>query len=131
VAIHAPLPGIFARRFAKQLMTENNMPQVELYPKQDELSTGLGSLVRLPLGVHRKSGQVYPFINPDGIPLASHSADDRRAIHEQMAIFADPARAPLHFIMRTLARIPPDPLPRPKHTPEFRPTQTKLVFNPD
>ncbi len=120
-----PLPGIFARRFAKQLMAENNVSQVELYPKQDELAKGLGSLVRLPLGVHRKSGQVYPFINRDGVLLSSSTTVNMQTIlHEQMAILADPSRVPLHFIMRVLARVPPDPLPRPKPTPEFRSTPT-------
>lgn len=119
-----PLPGIFARRFAKQLLSENNVPLVELYPKQDELTTGLGSLVRLPLGVHRKSGKVYPFINRDGVPLATHPTGDTQTIvHQQMAILADPARVPLHFIMRVLGRVPPDPLPRSKPTSEFRSTQ--------
>jgi len=37
---------------------------VELYPKQDVLSSGgSGSLIRLPLGVHRKSGGWYPFLH--------------------------------------------------------------------
>ncbi len=36
---------------------------VELYPKQDTLAPdGVGSLVRLPLGVHRQSGGWYPFV---------------------------------------------------------------------
>ncbi len=36
---------------------------VELYPKQDVLSCGgSGSLIRLPLGVHRKSWGWYPFL---------------------------------------------------------------------
>lgn len=36
---------------------------VELYPKQDELARdGVGALIRLPLGVHRKSGGWYPFL---------------------------------------------------------------------
>jgi hypothetical protein len=34
---------------------------VEFYPRQDE-SDGLGSLIRLPLGVHRQTGQRYPFV---------------------------------------------------------------------
>jgi hypothetical protein len=34
---------------------------VEFYPRQDE-SDGLGSLIRLPLGVHRVTGQRYPFV---------------------------------------------------------------------
>ncbi len=36
---------------------------MELYPKQDEVGAmGFGSLVRLPLGVHRQSGGWYPFV---------------------------------------------------------------------
>src|SRR5260370_23872793 len=36
---------------------------VELYPKQDRLAPGgLGSLIRLPLGVHRQSRGWYPFL---------------------------------------------------------------------
>jgi CHC2 zinc finger len=35
---------------------------VELYPKQDQLLTGPGSLIRLPLGIHRQTGGWYPFL---------------------------------------------------------------------
>src|SRR5207244_5236192 len=36
---------------------------VELYPKQDALAPGgSGSLIRLPLGVHRQSRGWYPFV---------------------------------------------------------------------
>jgi hypothetical protein len=38
-------------------------PGVELYPKQDALSgAGYGSLMRVPLGVHRLTGRRYPFV---------------------------------------------------------------------
>src|SRR5438270_4710498 len=46
--------------------------EVEFYPKQDE-SKGYGSLIRLPLGVHLRSGKRYPFVEwtPTGFrPLA-------------------------------------------------------------
>src|SRR5947209_6660005 len=40
---------------------------VEFYPKQDTASyEHPGSLVRVPLGVHRRSGRRYPFLVPDG-----------------------------------------------------------------
>jgi hypothetical protein len=119
-----PLPGVFARRFARQLLTEHDVSQVELYPKQDELTTGLGSLVRLPLGVHRKTGQVYPFIIQDGLPLGTKpNSDARTVLLEQLALLADPKRVPLPFIMRMLSHTLPDSLPRPKPTPEFQPTE--------
>ena len=41
---------------------------VELYPKQDTLAgDGVGALIRLPLGVHRKSGGWYPFLTFDEV----------------------------------------------------------------
>lgn len=37
-------------------------PGVEFYPKQATRGTGVGALIRLPLGVHRLTGQRYPFV---------------------------------------------------------------------
>lgn len=36
---------------------------VELYPLQDE-GNGYGSIIRVPLGIHRRSGKRYPFVVP-------------------------------------------------------------------
>jgi hypothetical protein len=38
---------------------------MEFYPKQDE-GNGYGSVIRLPLGIHRLSGVRYPFVHWDG-----------------------------------------------------------------
>ena len=53
---------------------------VELYPKQDTLAgDGVGALIRLPLGVHRKSGGWYPFLAVDEmgelVPVGETVAD--------------------------------------------------------
>jgi hypothetical protein len=43
---------------------------MELYPVQDQLRPGgFGNLVRLPLGVHRKSGEWYPFVRVSSVGL--------------------------------------------------------------
>lgn len=42
---------------------------MELYPKQDH-SDGVGSAIRLPFGIHRKSGKRYPFIGSDLRPIS-------------------------------------------------------------
>lgn len=45
---------------------------VEINPKQDELAAGkVGNSVRGPFGVHLKSGERYPFVFPDGRPVAA------------------------------------------------------------
>lgn len=57
-------------------------PNVEFYPKQDETS-GYGSLIRVPLGVHRRSGQRYPFLvckQDTLVPIASDVAHTLAAL---------------------------------------------------
>jgi hypothetical protein len=105
----APLPGKDIRRFGRQLLSGYSFSKIELYPKQDILTSGTGSLVRLPLGIHRKSGKRYPFITPDHQPLAT-------TIREQIALVAHPVYVPSTFIDETLARIiePPTLLPKPR-----------------
>ena len=50
--------------------------EVEFYPKQDRLaSDGVGSLIRLPLGIHRKSRGWYPFVRVTAPGLMMPVAD--------------------------------------------------------
>lgn len=105
-----PLPGRDARRFGKWLLAQHKLETVELYPKQDELRTGPGSLVRLPLGIHRKTGRRYHFITLEGEPLAP-------TIREQIRLVAQPDTVPHAFIQNILAGLPePD---RVFPTPQF------------
>ena len=46
-----------------------NRYSLELYPKQ-AASRGVGSLIRVPFGVHRRSGERYPFLDDEGQPIA-------------------------------------------------------------
>ncbi len=48
--------------------------RVELYPDTDRPGA-LGHAVRLPLGVHRRTGQRYPLIGSDGRPLTFSSTE--------------------------------------------------------
>lgn len=91
-----PISGTDARRFGRQLLETHHVENVELFPKQDCLTTGPGSLVRLPLGRHRKDGRRYYFIHPDGTPLSP-------TIREQVALLAFPERIPKNFFYTLLA----------------------------
>lgn len=100
-----PLPGVTMRQFGKALLAQFKLPLVELYPKQDTLKTGTGSLVRLPFGIHRKAGKRYHFITPDGAPLVP-------TIRQQIALLSAPALVPQAFIEATLQATPlPAPPP--------------------
>ena len=52
-----PVPASRVRAWLVPLCSQG----LELYPKQDE-GKGYGSLIRLPLGIHRRSGKRYPFV---------------------------------------------------------------------
>ena len=67
-----PVPGTDVRLFGKGLIASYGLPDdIELYPKQDVLGDGPGSLIRLPFGIHRKDGNRYGFVHPSGEKLAS------------------------------------------------------------
>lgn len=82
-----PRPGKEVRRFGKGLQAYFNLPGIELYPKQDKLKTGPGSLIRLPFGVHKKSGRRYGFTKPQGEPLAP-------TLREQILLLRTPQTVP-------------------------------------
>jgi len=76
----APLAGKEIRHFGQGLLRHFSIDNVELFPKQDKLTTGPGSLIRLPFGVHRKSGRRYGFYKADGRPLAPTLRDQIHAL---------------------------------------------------
>lgn len=78
-------PGAAARDFGRGIIAQFNLEGIELYPKQDQLKTGTGSLVRLPFGIHQLTGKRYHFVTPDGEPLAP-------TIRQQLALLGQPQR---------------------------------------
>jgi len=70
-----PISGEDARKFGFGVMAVHNLQGIELYPKQDVLGEGPGSLIRLPFGVHRWDMQSYGFISPDGRSLRPNLLD--------------------------------------------------------
>lgn len=118
----APLDGNRVRRFAAAVLAAYGIDGLELFPKQDQLGNGPGSLVRLPFGVHRRDGCRYGFINADGNPLAP-------SLRGQLNLLAAPERVPpLAFeAYEALADdlFPPPRHPEPTHWPgpDFAPTE--------
>jgi hypothetical protein len=84
---------------------------VEFFPKQDALTPDCpyGSLVRLPLGVHRRSGRRYPFVllvEGQLVPVAS-------SVSESLAWLSSVERAPVPDVI-SLGE--PDQAPAPTST---------------
>jgi hypothetical protein len=84
--------GREVRAFGHGLLAAHQVEEVELYPKQDQLAEGPGSLIRMPFGVHRLTGRRYGFYTADGVLLAP-------TIREQIC-----ALKPLRRSQRPLSR---------------------------
>jgi hypothetical protein len=78
------LTGADARRFGIYLTKD-----MEVYPKQEVLNGGPGSLIRVPFGVHLKTGQKYPFIHPNGEILGSWERQMERLAHPETVLKSD------------------------------------------
>jgi len=70
-----PIPGEIVRLFGSGIIKTYGLGFIELYPKQDKLEDGPGSLIRLPFGIHRKSSKRYGFITPRGEAIAGTLAE--------------------------------------------------------
>jgi hypothetical protein len=81
------VPGREARAFGLGLLASRRVEGVELFPKQEQLVDGPGSLIRMPFGVHRLTGRRYGFYIPDGSPLAP-------TVREQIRVLEAPETVP-------------------------------------
>lgn len=86
------LDGLYPASVVRRWLLPLCPAGVEFYPKQDE-GCGYGSLIRLPLGLHLKSGCRYPFLlwsDEDGqlVPVAGSVADTLQwlAMAERVAV---------------------------------------------
>jgi hypothetical protein len=94
--------GREARAFGQALLAAHEIEGVELYPKQDQLADGPGSLIRMPFGVHRLTGQRYGFCTADGSPLAP-------SIREQIYALKTPETVPEAAFEAYRSFVPPQP----------------------
>lgn len=94
--------GSQARKFGYGLATTFGLQGIELFPKQSRLKDGPGSLIRVPFGIHRRTGQRYEFITPEGTPLAP-------SFIEQVRILSQPQSVPgaIFEAYRTLQPVQP------------------------
>ncbi|GAF81305.1 unnamed protein product [marine sediment metagenome] len=79
--------GREARALGLGLLAAHQVEGVELFPKQDQIADGPGSLIRMPFGVHRLTGRCYGFYTLDGSPLAP-------TIREQIYALGAPETVP-------------------------------------
>ena len=114
--LESQIPGEDAREFGLGLATTYGLEGIELFPKQNHLQGGPGSLVRLPFGIHQRTGQRYGFYDANGQQLASR-------LSEQIIQLSTPQTIPttLFAAYRSLIPIPSIPSPN----TDFEPTESR------
>jgi len=95
-----PILGKEARRFGRNLSQAYHLPDIELYPKQDQTRDGPGSLIRLPFGIHRKTGRRYGFLTLGLQPLPLSPK-------EQLRLLSSPETVPDTFIHAIPTQVSP------------------------
>ena len=117
IFLQEPVPAGVARKCA-ELLAARLLPlppeiTLEVFPKQAHVKPGsLGNLIKLPLGIHRRTGRRAVFLTPEGTPYGN-----------QLDFLLTVARAPKAAVYRAvqalvarpprLRRRPSRPPPRP------------------
>jgi hypothetical protein len=101
IFLETPIPAGVAKKcgdlLAGQLLPLPPEVTVEVFPKQATVKPGsLGNLIKLPLGIHRRTGKRGLFIQPDGQPYP-----------DQLALLGQVRRAPRSLIYRMIQRLHP------------------------
>ncbi len=113
IFLDTPVPAGVAKKagdlLARQLLPLPPEVTLEVFPKQAVVKPGsLGNLIKLPLGIHRKTGKRALFLQPDGQPYP-----------DQLAFLGQVARAPRSRVYAAIQRLaaPAGPPPAPEPTP--------------
>jgi hypothetical protein len=67
--ISAALAKAFVERISAQIPMDGLPLHLELFPKQSRIKQGYGNLVKLPYGIHRRSGKLSTILDADLCPM--------------------------------------------------------------
>jgi len=76
--------------------------QVEFFPKQASAGTGIGNLIKLPLGIHRRTGRRSRLLQPDGTPCP----DPYAALRGQPRLSREALYAAIAALKARLSQVP-------------------------
>jgi hypothetical protein len=102
IFLDEPIPARLGRNFALTLLSRvSGLPpqvNVEIFPKQTVVkSDGLGNLIKLPLGIHRKTGRKGVFVDQEG-----------KEYGDQWSYLFSIRKAPREAILAAITESPPD-----------------------
>lgn len=104
IFLDTPIPAGVAKKFGDLLKNQlSGLPSditIEVFPKQTSVRKGgLGNLIKLPLGVHKRTGRRALFVTPDGAPYEN-----------QLALLDDISKAPRKLIYAYIQRMMSSPV---------------------
>lgn len=129
VFFNAPVEARIVRAVAERIARLEAVPSelhVDVFPRQDTVEPGqLGNLIKLPLGVHRRTGRRCLFLDPEG-----------HALPDPFRALAETPRLPPDVLLRAaeqLTTLPPPVPPGPPEEQEARQLQEALTppYNPE
>ena len=119
----APVEARIVRTVAERIARLEPVPpelHVDVFPRQDTVEPGqLGNLIKLPLGIHRRTGRRCLFLDPEG-----------RALPDPFRALAETPRLPPEALLRaaeSLTGLPPTPSPPSPEEREARALQQALT----
>lgn len=107
IFLESPIPAGVAKKCGELLLVQLlPLPPevtVEVFPKQATVKPGsLGNLIKLPLGIHRRTGKRALFLQPDGRPQ-----------EDQLALLGTFQRVPKAQVYRVVQRLQAAGVPTP------------------
>jgi tetratricopeptide (TPR) repeat protein len=99
----------FGGLFLKAVPVTSPDVQVEFFPKQASAGAGIGNLIKLPIGIHRRTGRRSRLLQPDGLPCQ----DPYAVLRQQSRL----SRETLYAAITALKARQPQPQPTPPPVP--------------
>lgn len=133
VFLEEPVEATIVRQFATLFLATHPVRSreihVECFPKQSTAGSGVGNLIKLPLGIHRRTGRRSRLLLPDGSPVPN-PFETLRTIHrldretlsqvivksKQMPVIPGPERPNEEPQRLELQTLPTPPAPKPPWT---------------
>jgi tetratricopeptide (TPR) repeat protein len=105
IFLETPIPAGVAKKCGELMRNQlAPIPQditIEVFPKQTSVRRGgLGNLIKLPLGIHKRTGKRASFIQPDGSPYP-----------DQLGFLENAAKTPRRSIYALIQRMHAGPAP--------------------
>lgn len=118
--------GVQLRQFGQGLLTRYGLSGIEVYPKKTLLTSGPGSLIRLPFGVHKQSGRRYGFYFPSGELIAATISEQIHALMGAQSLQKDALEQFGSYAAVEVARKPFQPLFRYEPVSDSAPVSERI-----